>query len=92
VLSPLKFGAGFLSYILHAVLGDRFRAPKGLYDSAQGFNPGNHRVRGFALKGREITMRLMAGIGLDKIYVTHDRACDLEPLQGSSQGRHGSQG
>jgi hypothetical protein len=27
-----------------------------------GFNPGNHRVRGFALKGREITMRLMGGI------------------------------
>jgi hypothetical protein len=25
-------------------------------------NPGKHRVRGFALKGREITMRLMGGI------------------------------
>jgi hypothetical protein len=28
----------------------------------QGFNPGNHRLRGFALKGREITMRLMGGV------------------------------
>jgi hypothetical protein len=37
-------------------------APKGLYDSAQGFNPGNHRVRGFALKGQEIMMRSMGGI------------------------------
>jgi hypothetical protein len=27
-------------------------APKGLEDSAQGFNPGNHKKR-FALKGRE---------------------------------------
>jgi hypothetical protein len=25
-------------------------------------NPGKHRVRGFALKGREITMRLMGAL------------------------------
>jgi hypothetical protein len=40
----------------------RFIAPKGLYDLAQGFNPGNHRIRGFALKGREITMCLSGSI------------------------------
>jgi hypothetical protein len=28
--------------------------PKGLYDSAQGFNPGNHPLKRFALKGREM--------------------------------------
>jgi hypothetical protein len=29
--------------------------PGGLQDSAQGFNPGNHPNRRFALKGREAT-------------------------------------
>jgi hypothetical protein len=35
----------------------RFIAPEGLQDSAQGFNPGNHQIRRFALKlkGREST-------------------------------------
>jgi hypothetical protein len=28
-------------------------APKGLQDSAQGFNPGNLKINEFALKGRE---------------------------------------
>jgi hypothetical protein len=28
-------------------------APKGLEDSAQGFNPGNQPIKRFALKGRE---------------------------------------
>jgi hypothetical protein len=28
-------------------------APKGLQDSAQGFNPGNLKIHHFALKGRE---------------------------------------
>jgi hypothetical protein len=32
----------------------QFVAPKGLDDSAQGFNPGNHPIKRFALKGREI--------------------------------------
>jgi hypothetical protein len=50
--------------------------------SAQGFNPGNHQVRRFALKGREITNRLTCA----------NNAFDLEPFQGSSQGRYGSQG
>jgi hypothetical protein len=31
-----------------------FAAPKGLKNLAQGFNPGNHPVAGFALKGRKI--------------------------------------
>jgi hypothetical protein len=30
-------------------------APKGLQDSAQGFNPGNTQNERFALKGREAT-------------------------------------
>jgi hypothetical protein len=29
-------------------------APEGLQDSAQGFNPGNHPIKRFALKGREM--------------------------------------
>jgi hypothetical protein len=33
---------------------DRFFAPKGLEDSAQGFNPGNPPPRRCALKGRQI--------------------------------------
>jgi hypothetical protein len=33
----------------------RFIAPKGLQDLAQGFNPGNHPMKPFALKGRELT-------------------------------------
>jgi hypothetical protein len=36
------------------VLG--FRAPKGLEDSAQGFNPGNAQNKRFALKGREMRL------------------------------------
>jgi len=35
-------------------------APKGLENSAQGFNPGNHPTNGFALKGREVIPRLAA--------------------------------
>jgi hypothetical protein len=30
-------------------------APKGLQDSAQGFNPGNPENKWFALKGREVS-------------------------------------
>jgi hypothetical protein len=30
-------------------------APQGLQDSAQGFNPGKHPKKRFALRGREIT-------------------------------------
>jgi hypothetical protein len=33
--------------------GPKGPAPKGLEDSAQGFNPGNSRNKRFALKGRE---------------------------------------
>jgi hypothetical protein len=33
-------------------------APKGPKDSAQGFNPGNHPNKWFALKGREMRTRL----------------------------------
>jgi hypothetical protein len=32
-------------------------APKGLQDSAQGFNPGNFRNKWFALNGREMRLR-----------------------------------
>ena len=32
-------------------------APKGLEDSAQGFNPGNPQKKRFALKGREMRER-----------------------------------
>ena len=35
-----------------STLGPKGRAPKGLEDSAQGFNPGNRRPERFALKGR----------------------------------------
>jgi len=43
-------------------------APKGLKDSAQGFNPGNHPNKWFALKGREMRTRL---------------TCVVAPLQGA---------
>ena len=59
-----------------------FYCPEGHENLAQGFNPGNHQVRRFALKGREITNRLTCA----------NNAFDLEPFQGSSQGRYGSQG
>jgi hypothetical protein len=32
-------------------------APKGLQDSAQGFNPGKSQNKWFALKGREVRLR-----------------------------------
>ena len=32
-----------------------FYAPKGLRDSARGFNPGNRPINGSALKGRKLT-------------------------------------
>src|ERR1700685_1933889 len=77
--SPMRERLGLL--FVRAVAG-----PKGLRDSAQGFNPGNHRVRDCPeafdalslahVGGREITMRLMGGI----------YACDLEPLQGLFAG------
>jgi hypothetical protein len=35
-----------------------FLPRRGLKDSAQGFNPGNHRNKWCALKGREIRTRL----------------------------------
>jgi hypothetical protein len=39
---------------IHGPLG---LAPKGLQDSAQGFNPGNPQNKWFALKGREMRLR-----------------------------------
>jgi hypothetical protein len=39
---------------IHGPLG---LAPKGLQDSAQGFNPGNPQNKWFALKGREMRPR-----------------------------------
>jgi hypothetical protein len=57
-----------------------FYCPEGAEELAQGFNPGNHPVRRFALKGREITIRSTCAIN----------AFDLEPFQGSSLSRHGS--
>jgi hypothetical protein len=60
----------------------RFIAPEELKSFAQGFNPGNQQVRQFALKGREITIRLTCAIN----------SFDLGPLQGSSPGGYGSQG
>ena len=40
----------------------RFVAPKKGYRTQPRVNPGKHRVRGFALKGREITVRLMGAL------------------------------
>ena len=48
-------------------------APKGLKDSAQGFNPGNHPNKWFALKGREMRTRLSCVVA----------TFDLAPLQGA---------
>jgi hypothetical protein len=45
---------------------DRFFAPKGLEDSAQGFNPGNPEDKRFALKGREASS-WMSHLSLRKI-------------------------
>jgi hypothetical protein len=39
------------------------RAPKGLEDSAQGFNPGNRRPERFALKGRQVERTNNAKVG-----------------------------
>jgi hypothetical protein len=48
-------------------LGPKGRAPKGLEDSAQGFNPGfnpgNRRPQRFALKGRQIERTNNAKVG-----------------------------
>jgi hypothetical protein len=44
-------------------LGPKGRAPKGLEDSAQGFNPGNRRPERFALKGRQIERTNNAKVG-----------------------------
>jgi hypothetical protein len=67
--------------LVKAILGC-FIAPKGLKNLAQGFNPGNHQAKRFALKGREIDSRLISAVN----------AFDLKPFQGYSQGRCGSQG
>ncbi len=37
---------------------DRGPAPKGLQNSAQGFNPGNRQNKRFALKGREMWVQM----------------------------------
>ena len=34
-----------------------FIAPEGLTNLAQGFNPGKHPIKRFALKGREMALR-----------------------------------
>jgi hypothetical protein len=44
-------------------VGPKGRAPKGLEDSAQGFNPGNRRPERFALKGRQIERTNNANVG-----------------------------
>src|ERR1700722_14935430 len=43
-----------LGLLIHGPLG---LAPKGIQDSAQGFNPGNPQNKWFALKGREMRLR-----------------------------------
>jgi hypothetical protein len=45
------------------VVGPKDLAPKGLEDSAQGFNPGNHRPERFALKGRQTERTNNAKVG-----------------------------
>ena len=49
-----------------ASFGPKLRAPKGLEDSAQGFNPGfnpGNRPERFALKGRQIERTNNAKVG-----------------------------
>jgi hypothetical protein len=55
------------SALTHSNLGLSFLAPsglapKGLEDSAQGFNPGNHENKWFALDGREVQQMNLAPI------------------------------
>src|ERR1700733_15581411 len=62
------------------------RAPKGLYDSAQGFNPG---FQPWEPSSKGICPEVARdGDAFDGWHY----ACDLEALQGSSRGRNGSQG
>jgi hypothetical protein len=93
-----------LGLLIHGAFG---LAPKGLQDSAQGFNPGNPQNKWFALKGRD--MRLRANLAthcgaksqgaietgynwpLDP-YFHLVRTFDLAPLQGASLWLVGSQG
>jgi hypothetical protein len=56
--------------------------PKGLHDSARGFNPGNATPRPCALQGREI----------EQSKNTRPPCNDLSPLQGESRDWDGSQG
>jgi hypothetical protein len=64
-------------------------APKGLEDSAQGFNPGNQPIKRFALKGRE--ERANETYDNDTLLSCVVSTFDLPPLQGASLGA-GSQG
>jgi hypothetical protein len=59
-------------------------APKGLEDSAQGFNPGNQPIKRFALKGRE--ERAIKTYYNDTLLSCVVSTFDLPPLQGVSLG------
>jgi hypothetical protein len=82
-------------------------APKGLQDSTQGFNPGNHQNKWFALKGREMRLRDNSRTHCGKksqgaietcyscpldAYFHLVRTFDLAPFQGASLRVVGSQG
>jgi hypothetical protein len=93
-----------LGPLIHGPLG---LAPKGLQDSAQGFNPGNPQNKWFALKGREMRLRDKSRTDcgaksqcaietcynwpLDP-YFHLVRTFDLAPFQGASLWLVGSQG
>jgi hypothetical protein len=54
-----------------------FYCPEGAEEFSPGFQPWERQIRRFALKGREITMRMKCAVN----------AFDLEPFQGSSPDR-----
>jgi hypothetical protein len=85
-----------LGLLIHGPLG---LAPKGLQDSAQGFNPGNRQNKWFALKGREMRLRDKSrshcgakSQGAINPYFHLVRTFDLAPFQGASLWLVGSQG
>jgi hypothetical protein len=85
--------------------GPKGRAPKGLYDSARGFNPGNRPKPHPALKGRPldrpktckknvITMRSNASIDerTSSRETSEVDSVSLAPFQGGSHGVNDSWG
>ena len=56
-------------------------APKGLQDSAQGFNPGKPENKWFALKGRETNHVNLAPIAASKSEYVIETSCNWILLQ-----------